>query len=88
VQTPGPEVPHYSLLLRGEPTILFSPDLVMCEPDGDLIFVPGQFHDDPEETRRSVERSAGLDFEILCLAHGPPFLDGPAALRELLARTA
>jgi hypothetical protein len=27
-----------------------------------------------------------LDFEVLCLAHGPPLTDGPAMLRELLGR--
>jgi glyoxylase-like metal-dependent hydrolase (beta-lactamase superfamily II) len=88
LQTPGPELPHYSLLRRGEPTVLFSPDLVMCEQDGELTFVPGRFHEDPAETRRSVERSAQLDFEILCLSHGPPLRNGPSALRELLERTA
>jgi glyoxylase-like metal-dependent hydrolase (beta-lactamase superfamily II) len=87
MRTPGPEEPHYSLLLRGEASILFSPDLVMCEKSGELVFVPGEYHDDPEETRRSVERSSELDFAILCLSHGPPVRDGPKALRELLERT-
>lgn len=27
-----------------------------------------------------------LDFEILCLAHGPPLTDGAAMLRERLGR--
>jgi hypothetical protein len=88
LQTPGPELPHYSLLLRGEPSILFSPDLVMCEKSGELTFVPAQYHDDPAETRRSVERCAALDFEYLCLSHGPPLGNGPGALRELLQQTA
>lgn len=88
VHTPGPELPHYSLLLAGQPAVLFSPDLVLRDrASGELRFVPPQYHDDPAETRRSVERSAALDFELLCLAHGPPLRDGPAALRELLART-
>lgn len=88
VHTPGPELPHYSLLLEGEPAALFSPDLVLRDrTSGELQFVPPQYHDDPAETRRSVERSAALDFGLLCLAHGPPLRDGPAALRELLART-
>lgn len=89
VRTPGPELPHYSLVLAGEPTILFSPDLVaVSRRSGRLEFVPPQFHEDPAETRRSVERSAELDFDVLCLAHGPPIEDGPSALRELLERTA
>jgi glyoxylase-like metal-dependent hydrolase (beta-lactamase superfamily II) len=61
----------------------------MLLPDGELTFVPGEYHDDPAETRRSVERTLDLDFEILCLAHGLPLTDDPkAALRDLLDRTA
>lgn len=93
VHTPGPELPHYSLHLAGEPGVLFSPDLVMHRPDGVLVFVPAEFHEDPEETRKSVERSLELSFGILCLAHGLPITNEPPsdphrALRELLARTA
>ncbi|HXF98060.1 MAG TPA: hypothetical protein VNJ46_05550 [Gaiellaceae bacterium] len=88
LRTPGPERPHYSLLLAGEPAVLFSPDLVMRTRAGELVFVPGEYHEDPEETRRSVERCAALAFDVLCLAHGPPLRNGPAALRDLLARTA
>ncbi|HSI96728.1 MAG TPA: hypothetical protein VK926_00055 [Gaiellaceae bacterium] len=89
VHTPGPELPHYSLLLEREPAVLFSPDLVMLDRRrGELVFVPAQYHEDPAETRRSVEHAAELDFEILCLSHGPPVSDGPTALRGLLARTA
>jgi glyoxylase-like metal-dependent hydrolase (beta-lactamase superfamily II) len=88
IQTPGPELPHYSLLREREPRVLFSPDLVMETSRGELAFVPARFHEDPAETRRSVERSLELDFEILCLAHGRPITDEPkGALRELLART-
>lgn len=89
VHTPGPELPHYSLFLERDPGVLFSPDLVMHDRQGDLVFVPAKFHDDPEETRRSVERSLELDFGFLCLAHGAPLTDDPhGALRELLDRTA
>jgi len=89
IRTPGPELPHYSLLLDGEPAILFSSDLVaLSRHSGKLEFVPPQFHEDPAETRRSVERCAELDFDVLCLAHGPPIEDGQRALRELLERTA
>jgi glyoxylase-like metal-dependent hydrolase (beta-lactamase superfamily II) len=89
IRTPGPELPHYSLYLERTPCVVFSPDLVMREADGELAFVPAEFHEDPVETRRSVERTLDLDFEILCLAHGLPLTDNPkAALRELLDRSA
>jgi hypothetical protein len=53
---------------------------------GTLAFVPFQFHDEPAETRRSVERLLDLDFTILCLDHGPPLTHDPkAAIRALLA---
>jgi len=88
VHTPGPEHPHYSLLREGEQSALFSPDLVMRDRRGELMFVPAKYHDDPAETRRSIERSLELDFEILCLSHGAPITDDPhGALRELLDRT-
>jgi hypothetical protein len=89
VHSPGPELPHFSLYLARAPGVVFSPDLVMLLPDGELTLVPGEYHDDPAETRRSVERTLDLDFEILCLAHGLPLTDDPkAALRDLLDRTA
>jgi glyoxylase-like metal-dependent hydrolase (beta-lactamase superfamily II) len=88
IQTPGPELPHYSLFRERDPRVLFSPDLVMEADEGRLAFVPGRFHEDPSETRRSVERSLELEFEILCLAHGAPITEDPKrALRELLDRT-
>jgi glyoxylase-like metal-dependent hydrolase (beta-lactamase superfamily II) len=86
VHTPGPEEPHFALLKR-DSRVLFCPDLVMVE-NGDLVFVPGEYHEDPNETRRSVERLLELPFDVLCLDHGPPFLDDPKeSLRELLAVT-
>lgn len=86
IHTPGPEEPHYALLKRDD-GVLFCPDLVMVE-DGDLVFVPGEYHEDPKETRRSVERLLELPFDVLCLDHGPPYLDDPKeSLRELLAVT-
>ena len=89
IHTPGPELPHYSLLLEGDPSVLFSPDLVERLSDGELEFVPARYHDDPAETRRSVERSLELDFGILCLSHGLPITEDPhRALRGLLDRTA
>ena len=87
VHVPGPEEPHFALLRRAAPAVLFCPDLVMVEK-GELVFVPAEYHEDPKETRRSVERLLELDFDVLCLDHGPPLLDDPKeSLRELLAVT-
>jgi glyoxylase-like metal-dependent hydrolase (beta-lactamase superfamily II) len=86
VRTPGPEWPHYSLLLEGDPGVVFCSDLVMHVGGGMLRFVPPEFHEDPAETRRSVEKLLGLPFEVLCFDHGAPIVDDPkAALRRLLA---
>jgi len=86
VRTPGPEWPHYSLLLEDDPGVVFCSDLVMHAGDGTLRFVPPEFHEDPAETRRSVEKLLGLPFGILCFDHGAPVVDDPkAALRRLLA---
>jgi glyoxylase-like metal-dependent hydrolase (beta-lactamase superfamily II) len=85
VRTPGPEWPHYSLLLEGEPSVVFCSDLVMHAGDSTVRFVPPEFHEDPAETRRSVEKLLGLPFGILCFDHGAPIVDDPkAALRRLL----
>ena len=87
VRTPGPEWPHYSFLLEREPGVVFCSDLIGNRGGGVLDFVPPQFHEDPAETRRSVERLLDLSFSVLCLDHGVPITDDPkAALRELLRR--
>lgn len=89
VRTPGPEWPHYSLLLEGDPGVVFCSDLVMHAGDGALRFVPPEFHEDPAETRRSVDKLLGLPFAILCFDHGAPIVDDPkAALRRLLGSSA
>jgi glyoxylase-like metal-dependent hydrolase (beta-lactamase superfamily II) len=88
IRTPGPEWPHYSFLLRREPGVLFCSDLLTYYTD-ELDFVPFEYHDDPDETRRSVERLLDLDFTILCLDHGTPLKDDPkTAIRTLLSTTA
>ncbi|HEY1368175.1 MAG TPA: hypothetical protein VGF23_13700 [Gaiellaceae bacterium] len=89
VHTPGPEAQHYSFLLERVDGILFCSDLLMNDgSDGELELVPGEYHDDPDETVRSVERLLDLPFSILCLAHGMPMADDPkAAIRRLLERS-
>jgi glyoxylase-like metal-dependent hydrolase (beta-lactamase superfamily II) len=71
-----------------EPGVLFCSDLISNDGDRELAFVPAEFHEDPAETRHSVERLLELDFSILCLDHGVPLADDPkAAIRNLLATT-
>jgi glyoxylase-like metal-dependent hydrolase (beta-lactamase superfamily II) len=86
IRTPGPETPHYSFLLEREPGVLFCSDLISNNGGRELRFVPAEYHEDPAETRRSVEHLLDLEFSILCLDHGAPVADDPkAAIRELLA---
>ena len=86
IRTPGPEWPHYSFLRGGDPGVLFCSDLLSNEGGRELELVPAEYHDDPAETRRSVERLLDLDFSILCLDHGAPVIDDPkGAIRDLLA---
>jgi hypothetical protein len=88
IRTPGPEHAHYSLLLDRGSGVLFCSDLVLNRGGPELPFVPPEYHDDPAETRRSVEGLLELPFSILCLDHGVPLTSDPkAALRELLAST-
>jgi glyoxylase-like metal-dependent hydrolase (beta-lactamase superfamily II) len=54
---------------------------------GELGFVPEQYMDDPEETKRGLRQAyAGLlnlDFDVLLVAHGSPLLAGAKrALRK------
>jgi len=95
VRTPGPEWPHYSFLLGREPGVLFCSDLIGATdargPDGSSVlhFIPPEYHEDPAETRRSVEKLLDLPFAVLCLDHGAPVTYEPkAALRGLLDSTA
>src|SRR6476619_8558012 len=56
IRTPGPERAHYCLVREAAPRVLFCSDLLMAGEHGGLELVPSRFHDDPAETRRSVER--------------------------------
>jgi hypothetical protein len=89
VRTPGPEPVHYCLVQESAPHVLVCSDLLMAGEDGALELVPGRFHDDPAETRRSVERLLDLAFDVLCLDHGPAITEDPkGAIRRLLAAAA
>jgi glyoxylase-like metal-dependent hydrolase (beta-lactamase superfamily II) len=89
VHTPGPEEVHFSFLLERAPRVLFCSDLLTNYGARGLDFVPLQYHDDPPQTRRTVEGLLDLDFEILCLDHGSAIVDDPKAeIRALLAQTA
>ena len=89
VHTPGPEEVHFSFLLERAPGILFCSDLLTNYGGRGLDFVPLQYHDDPAQTRRTVEGLLDLEFGVLCLDHGSAITDDPkTAIRTLLARTA
>jgi glyoxylase-like metal-dependent hydrolase (beta-lactamase superfamily II) len=89
VHTPGPERVHYSFLLERGAGVFFCSDLLGNDPLRGLDFVAPEYHDDPAETRRSVERMLDLPFAVLCLDHGPPVVNDPkSAIRALLRRTA
>lgn len=88
IRTPGPERAHYCFLLERVPGVLFCSDLVAGGEDGGLRFVPPEYHEDPAETQRSVERLLELPFETMCLAHGRPVHDAKTELEALLRRSA
>ena len=88
LRTPGPEQIHFCLVSAHEPGVLFCSDLLSVR-DGRLEFVPLEYHDDPPETRSSVERLLDEPFSVLCLDHGPPIAHGAKdTIRDLLQRTA
>jgi glyoxylase-like metal-dependent hydrolase (beta-lactamase superfamily II) len=89
VHTPGPEEVHFSFLRAGQPGVLFCSDLLTNYGGRGLDFVPLKYHDDPAQTRRTVEGFLELDFEVLCLDHGSALaVDPKAEISALLARTA
>ena len=87
IHTPGPEEVHYAFWLAREPGVLFCPDLLMHSAGKELEFVPGEFHDDPAETHRSVRHLLNWRFSVLCFNHGAPITNNPhAALQDVLTR--
>jgi hypothetical protein len=88
LHAPGPEDVHFAFLRPGEPAVLFCPDLLSNMPGRGLRFVPFEYHDDPDLTRRSVASFLDLPFDVLCMDHGAPIADDPKGrIRELLAST-
>jgi hypothetical protein len=88
VHTPGPEQVHFSFLREGEPGVLLCSDLLTNYGGRGLDFVPLAYHDDPEQTRRTVAGLLDLAFAVLCLDHGSAITADPKAeISALLART-
>jgi glyoxylase-like metal-dependent hydrolase (beta-lactamase superfamily II) len=84
VFTPGAGTTQHTLLLA-EPSVAFVPDLLVGTPEDRIAMLSSRWMYDPEEARRSVERLLALDFDVLCLAHGPALThDAKEALRGAL----
>jgi len=83
--------PDETALYIAEHRALACADGVVRWPGSDeLGFVPDQFMDDPEQTKRGLRdayrRLLDLDFELLLLAHGEPVVaGGKDALRAFAA---
>ena len=69
IHTPGPEQVHYAFWRGRSPAVLFCPDLIMRDADGDLAFIPAEYHDDPQATAR--QRAASARSAVRCALHGP-----------------
>jgi glyoxylase-like metal-dependent hydrolase (beta-lactamase superfamily II) len=86
---PGPGTTQHALLLPRSPGILFTSDLFVNQPGERLGFVPDEYVHDPEESRKTARRLLDLDFDVLCVGHGAPILEGAKdAIRALLAQDA
>ena len=85
--TPGAGTRQFSLLLEREGGVLFTPDLFVNPPGGELGLVSAEYMHDPEQARATVELLIDLDFAVLCTSHGLPVTEDPkAAIRAVLAR--
>jgi glyoxylase-like metal-dependent hydrolase (beta-lactamase superfamily II) len=84
---PGGAVVHEVGVICPDETALYLPEhrALACADGvvhygGDLGFVPEQFMDDPENTRRGLRLAyaqlLNLDFDVLLLAHGQPLIGG------------
>jgi glyoxylase-like metal-dependent hydrolase (beta-lactamase superfamily II) len=85
--TPGAGTRQHSLLLEREGGVMFTPDLFVHLPGGELSLVPAQYMHDPEQARRTSQALLELDFSVLCTAHGVPVTADPKrAIKAALAR--
>jgi glyoxylase-like metal-dependent hydrolase (beta-lactamase superfamily II) len=75
--TPGAGTRQHSFLLERDGGVLFTPDLFVHPPDGELALVPAEYMHDPEQARRTSEALLELDFTVLCTSHGVPLTDDP-----------
>jgi glyoxylase-like metal-dependent hydrolase (beta-lactamase superfamily II) len=84
--TPGPTEAMYALWLERPRSVVFLSDLLTHEDEGTPRFVESVHQEQPERTRRSIERIVNhLPVEVLCFAHGSPVLrDGLTMLRRAL----
>ena len=84
---PGPGTTQHFLLVRRNGGVLITGDTVVNSPKHGLAFVPERFDPDRNQTRQTTRRLLDLEFDVLCVGHGPPVTDGPKRqIEELLAR--
>ena len=85
VHTPGPESAHFAFWREASPAVVFCADLIMRDGDDAPMFIPPEYHEDPEATRDSLRRLLELPFAVFCMAHGAPLTaDRRNTLRMLL----
>jgi glyoxylase-like metal-dependent hydrolase (beta-lactamase superfamily II) len=83
--TPGAGTTQHSLLLAAGGGVLFTPDLFVRPPGGELMLIPAEYAHDIEQARRTAEGLLDLDFAVLCTGHGTPVTDDPkSAIRRAL----
>jgi glyoxylase-like metal-dependent hydrolase (beta-lactamase superfamily II) len=89
VHSPGPTDAHYSFYLGRNGGVVFCADLLTNAKGRGLAFVPGEYQDDPNGTRKSVRRLLDLKFKVLCPNHGAPVKPGAKkAIHQALAKDA
>ena len=85
VFTPGAGTTQHTLL-RSDPNVAFVPDMLVATPEGRVAMLASRWMYDSDEARRSVEKLLDLEFDVMCLAHGPAVTEGAKdALRGALA---
>lgn len=87
IHAPGPTGAHYAFLLDRGGGVVLCGDLVKNLPREGLAFIPGEYQDDPRQTRVSVRKLLRRKFRILCTSHGSPIRAGARkALTDLLRK--